>query len=148
MSGKATGGHALAIGNGVLGSWLASVATQAGRTLAEKRSAAAAPAQPAVAPALVLPAIQGPPALPEPGFPDEAGMHGPLREVVLTPEADALEGPGDWLPKLRPRRRRPGKSPGRRGRPLAHLMRRRRRRAERDFDEPFDEDDFDSASGD
>ena len=39
MSGKASGGHALAIGNGVLGSWLASVATNAGRTLAEKRAA-------------------------------------------------------------------------------------------------------------
>jgi hypothetical protein len=61
MAGKKTGGHALAIGNGVLCSWLASVASQAGRTLAEKR--AAPPPEPALT---LVPAIQGPAELPEP----------------------------------------------------------------------------------
>jgi hypothetical protein len=108
MSGKASGGHALAIGNGVLGSWLASVATNAGRTLAEKRAAPKAPAEPAIT---LVPAIQGPGALPEPE------LQGPLREVLLTPEADeALEG---WPPIPRPRRRRRRRRPFfRRERPL------------------------------
>ena len=93
MSGKASGGHALAIGNGVLGSWLASVATNAGRTLAEKR------ATPPPSPALTLiPAIQGPGALPQPE------LQGPMREVLLTPEAE--EGLEGWPPLPRPRRRR------------------------------------------
>ncbi|MEZ4321880.1 MAG: hypothetical protein R3F61_30675 [Myxococcota bacterium] len=123
MSGKSTGGHALAIGNGVLGSWLASVATQAGRTLAEKR---AAPTQPEAPPAFhLMPAIQGP-ALPEPE------LEGPLREVLLTPEAESLEGP-DWLPRRRRRRR---------GRPLPRRSLRRRRQSE-DFDD-FDQPDPDT----
>ena len=93
MSGKNTGGHALAIGNGVLGSWLASVATNAGRTLAEKRQGS--PPEPALT---LIPALQG---LPEPE------LRGPLREVLLTPEHEALEG--DWPPM--PRRRRRGRRP-------------------------------------
>ena len=120
MSGKSTGGHALAIGNGVLGSWLASVASQAGRTLAEKR--AAPPPEPALT---LVPAIQGP-ALPEPE------LEGPLREVLLTPEAESLEGP-DWLPRRRRRRR---------SRPVPRRSLRRRRQNE-DFDD-FDQPDPDT----
>ena len=37
LTGKKGGGHALAIGNGLMGSWLASVGVNAGRTLAEKK---------------------------------------------------------------------------------------------------------------
>ncbi|MEZ4318148.1 MAG: hypothetical protein R3F61_11615 [Myxococcota bacterium] len=124
MSGKSTGGHALAIGNGVLGSWLASVATQAGRTLAEKR-ADPPPAMVPAPPFQLTPAIQGPTGLPEP-LP-EPGLEGPLREVLLTPES--VEGP-DWLPRRRRRRR---------GRPAPRNLMRRRLRRERD-----DLDDFDS----
>ena len=62
MSGKASaGGHALALGNGVMGSWLASVAVSAGKTLAEKRAGGGqAQPQPQVssAPTVVTPAIQ------------------------------------------------------------------------------------------
>lgn len=117
MSGKSSGGHALAIGNGVLGSWLASVATNAGRTLAEKR--ATPPPEPALT---LIPAIQGPGGLPEPE------LRGPMREVLLTPEAE--EGLEGWPPLPRPRRRR---------------ERRRRRkpffRRERELDDfPDDED--------
>ncbi|MEZ4322867.1 MAG: hypothetical protein R3F61_35700 [Myxococcota bacterium] len=105
MSGKPSGGHALAIGNGVLGSWLASVATAAGRSLAEKR--ATPPPEPALT---LIPALQGD--LPEPE------LRGPLREVLLTPELDdGLEG---WPPAPRARRRvRPRRRPFlRRERPL------------------------------
>jgi len=116
MSGKASGGHALAIGNGVLGSWLASVATNAGRTLAEKR--AAPPPEPALT---LIPAIQGPGALPEPE------LQGPMREVLLTPEADDIEG---WPQPRRRRRRR--RRPFRRRRREPHL-------ADFDEDDPTEE---------
>ena len=74
MSGQRAGGaHMLAIGNGVMGSWLASVARNAGRTLAEKRESAAAPPAAAPPPAVpgpvVLqgaPMLMGPSLLPEP----------------------------------------------------------------------------------
>lgn len=82
MSGKgATGGHALALGNGVMGSWLASVAVSAGKTLAEKRTGGQ-PQQPAVPQPTPAPTMQGAPVpmLPAPG------LHGNLREVLLTPE--------------------------------------------------------------
>jgi len=86
MSGKAAaGGHALALGNGIMGSWLASVAVNAGKTLAEKR--AGGQAQPQATPqpqasssTVVTPAIQGPLLVPEPL------LQGPVREVLLTPE--------------------------------------------------------------
>jgi hypothetical protein len=41
---KGAGQHVLALGNGVMGSWLANVARNAGRTLAEKRAGNQAPA--------------------------------------------------------------------------------------------------------
>ena len=92
MSGKAeAGGHALALGNGIMGSWLASVAVNAGQTLAEKRD------KPAVepthqAPVPFVPAIQGPLDLPEPLLQGQM-----MREVLLTPAP---------LPEPAPKRRR------------------------------------------
>lgn len=83
---KGAGSHVLALGNGVMGSWLATVARNAGRTLAEKRSGTAAQAQqpaPAQVPTVVM---QGVPALPGPSLLPEPGLSGPLREVLLTPE--------------------------------------------------------------
>ena len=82
MSGKGNaGGHALALGNGVFGSWLASVAVNAGKTLAEKRGQPQAPKpQPAAIPQPTTMQGQGVPMLPEPF------MAGPVREVLLTPE--------------------------------------------------------------
>lgn len=68
VSGKG-GDHALSLGNGVMGSWLASVGVSAGKTLAEKKNQPSAPAQPAVP----SPAMRG-------------EIAGPLREVLLTPE--------------------------------------------------------------
>ena len=118
------------IGNGVLGSWLASVATQAGRTLAEKRADPPTSMVPAP-PFQLTPAIQGPTGLPEP-LP-EPGLEGPLREVLLTPESESLEGP-DWLPRRRRRRR---------GRPVPRRLMRRRRFRERERQD-LDLDDFDS----
>ena len=82
MSGKGNaGGHALALGNGVFGSWLASVAVNAGKTLAEKRGQPQAPQpQPTAIPQPTTMQGQGVPMLPEPF------MAGPVREVLLTPE--------------------------------------------------------------
>ena len=101
MSGKAqTAGHALALGNGVMGSWLASVAVSAGRTLAEKRSGGAAAPAPDVtslpAPVQLTPsAVQG--LLPPPVPVYDPVVQGPVREVLLTPEShfegDDFEGP-------------------------------------------------------
>ena len=109
MSGKG-GGHSLAIGNGLMGSWLASVAVKAGQKLKDKGAAAPAPptgmqgelpTQPTTQPTAqhALPAvpqgIQGDvygvvptgvmPAPPE----VVANLAGPVREVTLTPEPAA-----------------------------------------------------------
>jgi len=75
---KGSGAHVLALGNGVVGSWLASVARSAGQTLAEKRGAPPA----AVAPQIML---QG--ALPLPGLMPDPSVAGSHREVLLTPES-------------------------------------------------------------
>jgi len=82
--------HALAVANGVTGSWLASLGAQAGLALAEKRGAI----QPAPAP-VSAPVMQG------------MNMGADVRQVVLTPEPSA-EGDFDFG-----RQRRGG---GRRGR--------------------------------
>lgn len=87
---KGSGAHVLALGNGVMGSWLANVARNAGRTLAEKRSGAPAPAPPATAPGTTpapMVVMQGAPMLPAPSLLPEPGVSGPVREVLLTPEA-------------------------------------------------------------
>ncbi|RME26725.1 MAG: hypothetical protein D6798_06100 [Deltaproteobacteria bacterium] len=140
MSGKGGGGHALALGNGVMGSWLASVAVQAGRTLAEKRGGQpqgqATQAQPQVSAApVVTPAIQGPALIPEPL------LQGPVREVLLTPEPapavaydgeddDELSGPRRGRGRRRGGRRRARRGPG-------------GRRPNRFVRPPFDEDEGD-----
>jgi len=112
MSGKsAAGGHALALGNGVMGSWLASVAVSAGRTLAEKRGGGQPQAtpQPQVSSGTVVtPAIQGPTFIPEPL------LQGPVREVLLTPEPVPVTAYEDEDDELAGPRRRRGR--GRRGR--------------------------------
>ncbi|HMV70174.1 MAG TPA: hypothetical protein PKA64_25255 [Myxococcota bacterium] len=110
---KGAGAHVLALGNGVMGSWLANVARNAGRTLAEKRAANQAPAQPqvqltpAAQPMVVMQgALPGPTMLlPEPG------VAGPVREVLLTPEPVAAGGEDDFGRRHRRGDRRPG--PGR-----------------------------------
>ncbi len=87
MSGRAaTAGHALALGNGIMGSWLASVAVNAGHLLANKSAA-----RPTTTPEVRLTpadAVQG--LLPAPD-PLEGQLNGPLREVLLTPQAP-IEG--------------------------------------------------------
>jgi hypothetical protein len=125
LTGKKGGGHALAIGNGLMGSWLASVGVSAGRTLREKRDAPTQqPAQqpqttqqPAVTTA---PAMQGQaevPALPAPSLIPEPTLRGPVREVLLTPEADEDEDfEGRQHGRRPPRRRGSRRGPGRRGR--------------------------------
>jgi len=125
LTGKG-GGHALAIGNGLMGSWLASVGVSAGQTLREKRNQPAqqpqGTQQPAQQPATVTPAMQGNaelPALPAPSLIPEPSLRGPVREVLLTPEADADEDE-DFEGRHRGGRRRPSRGgrrrPSRRGR--------------------------------
>ena len=83
MSGKGSGGgHALALGNGVFGSWLASVAVNAGKTLAEKRGG---PSQDQGAVPQPTASLQGTPA-DVPLLADPALSLDGLREVLLTPE--------------------------------------------------------------
>ncbi len=81
MSGKG-GGHSLAIGNGLMGSWLASVAVKAGQKLRAGKDAPAPAPQPPTG-------IQGeepaPAVLPAPVTPVH-DLAGPVREVTLTPE--------------------------------------------------------------
>jgi len=91
MTGGAGGTHALALGNGLMGSWLASVGVQAGKTLAEKKAEGGGGATPPpVTTTTPQPSVQGellPPtqgALPAPGVAGDFGM--PIREVKLTPE--------------------------------------------------------------
>lgn len=68
--GKYGGKHFVAVGNGLIGSKIASVGLKAGRKLAEPAATTAVPA----------PTMQGAPAAATPG------VGGPLREVQLTPE--------------------------------------------------------------
>jgi len=133
--GRVAGGHALALGNGVMGSWLASVAVKAGRTLREKKESAATTQ--GVEPEPVVPAVQG----------GDTLLSGPApkREVLLTPEPLSTEGDdygdddyddyGDDVGRRPPRRRprlrgvvRKGRSRGGRTR-RAHPRGRRKLRA-------------------
>jgi hypothetical protein len=112
---KGAGQHVLAVGNGVVGSWLANVARNAGRTLAEKRSSNPTST---VAPTSGVPTVPAPvvvmggaPALPAPPPFYDVGAHevlltpehvaGPVREVLLTPEPTTAGDP-------EPRRERRG----------------------------------------
>lgn len=130
---KGAGAHVLAIGNGVMGSWLATVARNAGRTLAEKRGGApAAVPTPAPTPTMqgVMPTMQGVvPMLPAPSLLPEPTMQGPVREVLLTPADPGVQGeddpddfgrrPGSVRRRVRRRRRQAqaqGAGPIRRGR--------------------------------
>jgi len=79
---KGAGSHVLALGNGVMGSWLATVARNAGRTLAEKR---VQPTAGGVQPASSGVAMQGAPMLPAPSLFPEPDLAGAVREVLLTP---------------------------------------------------------------
>jgi len=136
MSGKAAmGGHALALGNGVVGSWLASVAVSAGKTLADKRDGTPPDAPGLPAPVTITPsAVQG--LLPPPDPFAQTDLQGPLREVLLTPEG-GIEGDFDYDdfegPRRRMARRRQqmedGEQPGR-GRGRGRRRRRRRQQME------------------
>lgn len=75
--GKNGGAHLLALGNGLLGSWLATVARRAGQTLATKKAPAPTAAQ------ALLPQLQG--QVPFQTLLTEPALAGPPREVVLTP---------------------------------------------------------------
>jgi len=121
LTGKKGGGHALAIGNGLMGSWLASVGVSAGQTLREKRNAPAQQPQTTQQPAAtVTPTMQGHaevPALPAPSLIPEPTLRGPVREVLLTPEADEDEDFEGRRGRHGPPRRRGGRRrPSRRGR--------------------------------
>lgn len=82
---KGAGAHVLSLGNGVMGSWLATVARNAGRTLAEKKAGVVPP--PAVTPLPTVVTMQGRPMLAGPSLFPEPLLAGPQREVLLTPEA-------------------------------------------------------------
>ncbi len=156
MTGKKGGGHALAIGNGLMGSWLASVGVSAGKTLREKRNAPQQqPAQqPVQQPAnTVTPAMQGQGleqaqvlALPAPSLIPEPTVRGREREVLLTPTAsESYEGDEDETELSGgrgrgPRRRRGGRrGPPRRGRGDGGRRRPSRFVRADDEDEDFDE---------
>ena len=145
MTGGAGGAHALALGNGLLGSWLASVGVQAGKTLAEKKAEGSGGATPPQVTTTPQPSVQGellPPAqgaLPAPNLGDDFGM--PIREVKLTPEpvlvGDEVEDDEEEAerPFGRPRRRgRPRRKGGRTARPKrgGRFVRARKRRKNRD----------------
>ena len=122
---KGAGAHVMAVGNGLMGSMLASVARNAGRTLAEKRN----PTPPAPAPMMTAPmpvpvVMQG--LLPEPT------LSGPMREVLLTPETA-----GDELG----RRGRGGRGRGR-GRGMRAQMKRRKQQQQDDGDESLEGDEL------
>ena len=84
--GKNGGAHLLALGNGLMGSWLATVARKAGQTLATKKGATTPMAQ------SLLPQLEG---MGSGGMPFQAlltepALAGPPREVVLTPRAERV----------------------------------------------------------
>ena len=80
--GKNGGAHLLALGNGLMGSWLATVARKAGQTLATKRAAPPTTVQ------QLLPQVQG--QIPFQTLLTEPALAGPPREVVLTPRAERV----------------------------------------------------------
>lgn len=113
---KGAGAHVMALGNGLTASWLASIARNAGRTLAEKRGGNTSPAAPAPA-AFPAPMMPAPVAMQ--GLMPEPGLSGPLREVLLTPSTD-----GDELG----RRGRGGRGRGR----MRQRMKRHKQRQQQD----------------
>ncbi|MFH1464820.1 MAG: hypothetical protein ABIO70_10590 [Pseudomonadota bacterium] len=151
MTGKKGGNHALAIGNGLMGSWLASVGVSAGKTLREKRNAPAQPEQTQQqAPAATMtPALQGNAeilALPAPSLIPEPAVRGREREILLTPAAREAESEEeeDFEGRRRGRRGPPRRGRGRGGPGGQRRGGRRERpsrfvRAERDDDSELDE---------
>lgn len=121
LSGDSGGEHALAIGNGVTGSWMASVGVDAGKALRERRTNASNPAVNPAAPGtptsfsgqepmVHIPALEGPAPgryltagagqsitypqmslIPEP----QVRLAGPVREIVLGPTRRRADGQGD-----------------------------------------------------
>ena len=134
ITGEDGGAAYLAAGNGVFGSWLASVGRDAGQTLAEKRkkgkdkegeTPAAAPAGQATPQNSVTPPTEPAPttgddgllpeprlhrarALPQPELEPEPATRGPVREILLTPRAEG--GPRE---RPRPQQRSGGGGGGR-----------------------------------
>lgn len=97
---KGAGAHVLAVGNGLMGSLLASIARNAGATLAAKRAetapALAAPSPMPMPMPVVMQGLHG--LMPEPG------VSGPMREVLLTPGTEGDEvGRGGRRKKMRRR---------------------------------------------
>jgi hypothetical protein len=134
---KGSGAHVLAVGNGLMGSLLASIARNAGRTLAEKRTGVALP-PPASAPLpmpVLTPGLQG--LMPDPG------LSGPMREVLLTPGTEGEElGRGGrrrrMRRQMRQRRMEREDDDGLEGEELGRRGRRGRGRFVRADDEPSD----------
>ncbi len=108
ITGEDGGAGYLAAGNGVFGSWLASVGRDAGQALAEKREKAkaqgASPSSPAADPAASVQPQPQPAATPNTGGllaeparalpqPDPV-VRGPIREVLLTPRGESTQGHG------------------------------------------------------
>ena len=122
---KGAGAHVMAVGTGLMASWLASVARNAGRTLAEKRN------PPAPAPAPVMSAPMPAPVVMQ-GLLPEPALSGPMREVLLTPEAA-----GDELG----RRGRGGRGRGR-GRGMRARMQRRKQQQQDDSEESLEGDEL------
>jgi hypothetical protein len=134
---KGAGAHVLAVGNGLMGSLLASIARNAGRTLAEKRTGAALPPVPAPMPMpmpVLTPGVQG--LMPEPG------LSGPMREVLLTPGTEGEElgrgGRRRMRRQMRQRRMEREDEGGLEGEELGRRGRRGRRRFVRADDESND----------
>jgi hypothetical protein len=94
---KGAGAHVLAVGNGLVGSWLASVGRNAGQTLSQKRA-------PTLPPPMAPPGV--PPIVMQGGLLPEPGLSGPMREVLLTPETEGDElGRGGRRRRMRQRMR-------------------------------------------
>jgi hypothetical protein len=122
---RGAGAHVLAVGNGLMGSFLASIARNAGQTLAQKRlDMASPPPNPAPAPVVMM---QGGGLMPDPG------LAGPMREVLLTPETEGDDfGRGGRRKKMRRRIRKR----------VERRMERRQEREPEDDDEVLEGDDF------
>jgi hypothetical protein len=97
---KGAGAHVLAVGNGLIGSLLASIARNAGQTLAEKRAGAQTPPVP------LVPMTSSPSPVVMQGLMAEPGVAGPMREVLLTPGTEGDEVGRGRHPRLRRRIRK------------------------------------------
>jgi len=78
VNGDKNSGHALAFGNGVLGSWIASVGVRAGKNLASRGKKEEKKEE-----------VKDPNELAQPQ--EEAKLGGPIREVLLSPEPEVMD---------------------------------------------------------